>query len=164
MFRNWLGFVSISLRSIKWVKFQGDWFSRDKYWRIPTDSPNIIYTKKEKKSQTSSGFYCFTINNRYVTQMWYNTVLYCHMIIFCAYIASIIAFVSSKTGIDDPRFNKYIILFSNQIFNIWNNQLAEIFKKFVRQNECNLGKRYFLNAFVEGAKLLPSQMTWKYLW
>ena len=105
--------------------------------------------KEKKKNQTLSGFYCFTISNRCVTQMWYNTVLYCHMIIYCAFIASIIAFVSSKRGVDDPHFNKYVIIFSNQIFNIWKNQLAEIFKKFIRQNECSLGKRYFLNAFFE---------------
>ena len=32
------------------------------------------------------------------------------MIICCAYIASIIAFVSSKRGVDDPRFDLKILM------------------------------------------------------
>ena len=103
--------------------------------RITTDSPNIFYSKKKKKKKTVlSDFYCFTINNRYVTQLWYNTVLDCHMIKCCAYIALIIAFASSKRDVVNRRFNKYVMLFSNHIFNIWKKQLAERFKKFIRQN------------------------------
>ena len=102
-FKNWLRFVRISLRQMKWVKFRANWYLLDKYSRITTDSPDMIYVKK---NQILSDFYCFSINNKCVTQMWHNTVLYCHVIKCCSYIALMIAFVSSKRDVDDRRFNR----------------------------------------------------------
>ena len=61
-------------------------------------------------------------------------LIICHMIICCAYIASIVAFVSSKRGVDDFRFSKYVILFSNQIFNIWKKQQKYSKSSFAKIN------------------------------